>query len=414
VVANCNPNLVSSFQFTIDEPFSDPISTSPNDTVSLCDGASETVTASGGNGIYTWSTGETGSSISVSQAGTYTITSENACESATHSFEVVTGNSPVLSSSITQPTCLDDCDANATINVSGAGNFIFQWDAAANNSVLSSVSDLCPGTYNCVVTDDFCSSSIDVVITNPIPVSFTSNIIDVSCTNTCDGSIQLNGNGGTSPYNFIVTDNLGNTISQFTDLCGGNYQVIATDFLNCESTPQNVVISIINPIEYTKSDDQLLCENEDVKIGVNVTIGNPTIMWSTNQTSDSILVQGASSGNYIFTLTEGLCSVSDAINVTSIACDYGITFPNIFTPNNDDVNDFYIPLSFSGVKNIDFVILNRWGNVVYESKTQEIKWDGKVDGKEASEGVYFYKINYLEENSTVQKSLHGFLHLERK
>lgn len=415
VVAACNPNIVSSFEFTVDQPFLNPISNSPNGIISLCDGASQVVNASGGSGIYSWSTGETGSSITISQAGTYTITSENACESATHSFEVVTGNSPVLTSSIIPITCVGDCNASATINTTGGGNYSFLWSGNANNATTSSISNLCAGTYSCEVTDGQCSNSIDVLILSPTPISLTHQENDVTCPNTCDGSIILNGTGGTGPYSFNLDGGLFASTNIFSNLCSGSYVVRAKDDLACESLVDvTIVINEENPIVYSKSPDQLLCFNEEQNIGINITAGNPAILWSTNQTSDSILVQGNTTENYIFTLTEGPCVVTDTIKITSISCEFGISFPNIFTPNNDLTNDFYVPISFAGVKNVNFSILNRWGEMMYETNGQDILWDGKVNGTEANEGVYFYKIIYFVGNLTEENVMHGFLHLERK
>jgi gliding motility-associated-like protein len=68
--------------------------------------------------------------------------------------------------------------------------------------------------------------------------------------------------------------------------------------------------------------------------------------------------------------------------------------PNVFTPNNDGVNDnfkFYYNL----FKSYDVTILNRWDNVVYERKnvTGVYIWDGtNKDKEQCSEGVYFYVI----------------------
>ena len=66
--------------------------------------------------------------------------------------------------------------------------------------------------------------------------------------------------------------------------------------------------------------------------------------------------------------------------------------PNVFSPNNDDVNDRFVPFPYRGVKEIDLRIFNRWGQVVFTSKDPAIEWPGTL--KESSEpvpdGVYFY------------------------
>jgi len=70
--------------------------------------------------------------------------------------------------------------------------------------------------------------------------------------------------------------------------------------------------------------------------------------------------------------------------------------PNVFTPNNDDVNDFFQVKSLS-LYSFEGKIFNRWGKIVYEWtewKELESGWNGKIlgSGKDAPEGVYFYVI----------------------
>ncbi|MDR2963278.1 MAG: PKD domain-containing protein [Bacteroidales bacterium] len=57
--------------------------------------------------------------------------------------------------------------------------------------------------------------------------------------------------------------------------------------------------------------------------------------------------------------------------------------PNVFTPNSDGVNDLYL----AGLGYTKIIIINRWGQTVYEGVDG---WDGKVNSVEASPGTYFY------------------------
>jgi gliding motility-associated-like protein len=64
--------------------------------------------------------------------------------------------------------------------------------------------------------------------------------------------------------------------------------------------------------------------------------------------------------------------------------------PNVFTPNNDGVNDFFI--FDNGIVNAQKItILNRWGNVVYFSEN-EFAWNGKFKDEYCSDGMYYYVI----------------------
>jgi gliding motility-associated-like protein len=70
----------------------------------------------------------------------------------------------------------------------------------------------------------------------------------------------------------------------------------------------------------------------------------------------------------------------------------GIDVPNIFTPNGDGINDLW-KLPFSGGDDKTVTIMNRWGNVVYASELNGFNWDGKGQGQDVSDGVYFYRIS---------------------
>jgi len=80
---------------------------------------------------------------------------------------------------------------------------------------------------------------------------------------------------------------------------------------------------------------------------------------------------------------------SDSITKT-IKITEGLIIPNVFTPNGDGDNDvFRIPIS--GYKDYQLLIFNRWGEVLFESKTKNAPWDGRTPtGAMAAEGTYFY------------------------
>jgi len=68
-----------------------------------------------------------------------------------------------------------------------------------------------------------------------------------------------------------------------------------------------------------------------------------------------------------------------------------LTIPNVFTPNNDGTNDVYT-VTAKGITDYNIVIVNRWGNTVYESNDINVSWDGTDNGSPCSDGVYFYLI----------------------
>lgn len=83
---------------------------------------------------------------------------------------------------------------------------------------------------------------------------------------------------------------------------------------------------------------------------------------------------------------------------------------NVVTPNGDGINDEFVPISYRSVRLIRFTVLDRWGVVQKINTTDLLRlWDGtNQNGKPASEGVYYYVMEYeelrLDGNKTLRKS----------
>lgn len=99
----------------------------------------------------------------------------------------------------------------------------------------------------------------------------------------------------------------------------------------------------------------------------------------------------SASGIYDVTLIATNQYTSDTITRSfTIGLTCPISVPNVFSPNNDGLNDILfiqgLPLEF------DLIIYNRWGFVVFETNNPNELWNGKVmnTGAPAVEGVYFY------------------------
>jgi len=85
--------------------------------------------------------------------------------------------------------------------------------------------------------------------------------------------------------------------------------------------------------------------------------------------------------------------------------------PNIFTPNNDAINDYISFDKFLGLNKFKVSIYNRWGNIVFYSDDPNIKWYGKDDKNNSLySGTYYYIINFSSD-STKEHSIKGFIQL---
>ena len=82
-----------------------------------------------------------------------------------------------------------------------------------------------------------------------------------------------------------------------------------------------------------------------------------------------------------------------------------LVIPNVFTPNGDGVNDLYF-VSSKGLTEFNMTILNRWGNVVFESNDAQTVWDGTSNGVKCTDGTYFYILNAKSQTKEYKKQGH--------
>ena len=77
-----------------------------------------------------------------------------------------------------------------------------------------------------------------------------------------------------------------------------------------------------------------------------------------------------------------------------------VFIPNIFSPNNDGHNDVLYARG-DDIKELDFVIYDRWGEKVFETTDKTQGWDGTYKGKKLSTAVFSYYVkvtNYSNES----------------
>jgi len=121
-------------------------------------------------------------------------------------------------------------------------------------------------------------------------------------------------------------------------------------------------------------------------------------------------------GCYAITAIDSLGNESER---SSIVCVDNCPFyelPNTFTPNGDGYNDKFKPRINLFIQEIELLVYNNWGNLVFSTRDPAINWDGLSEsGKEVSPGTYYYTCRVFERRVTgiteSRKSLNGFIHL---
>jgi gliding motility-associated-like protein len=111
-------------------------------------------------------------------------------------------------------------------------------------------------------------------------------------------------------------------------------------------------------------------------------------------------------GNYSLCLeVKGSNGCLDSVCKTIQVIPSTVYAPNIITPNGDQINDFLAFNYLEFYPENHLVIVNRWGNTVYETDGYKNNWDGD----NLVEGIYFYKLNV----TILNQELSGFLQIKR-
>jgi gliding motility-associated-like protein len=89
--------------------------------------------------------------------------------------------------------------------------------------------------------------------------------------------------------------------------------------------------------------------------------------------------------------------------------------PNVFSPNDDGVNDVFEAFPWKFVDSVDVRIMNRWGEEVFKTKNPAVEWDGTYldTGELLPDGVYFYTATAFTRRlvGIVPQRLSGSIHL---
>lgn len=122
------------------------------------------------------------------------------------------------------------------------------------------------------------------------------------------------------------------------------------------------------------------------------------------------------SGNYVITtlptgfititlrVTDTLCNRTAVVTETFEAQDISVAFggrvPNVFSPDGDGINDYFQLQEGFAPNNLtafSVKVYDRWGQLLYASTDMSFKWDGTVDGRPLTEGVYFWIVDAVSE-----------------
>ena len=376
----------------------------------------------------------------------------NPCgDTITSQGTIYIGDGPIIN--ITESDVLVQCFPDSVlINATasgGYGPYDFVWTTLTGipvsilDSFYVNVSQNGVIQYLVTATDQCNFSQTDTATVTVLETISIDNIsvVNSSCLPSGSLSVQTSGTNGNIAYSWSS----GQTSQTIQNLVSGWYQVTVTDAV-C-STTDSAFVDISNPPLASFSASPLIgCAPMEVSISNTSQNGtNYICIWGDGTSNSSTNLSGfthifsetLSNQVYIIQLIvqQGpLCSDTAIIEVETSVCgctnpdadnynpnasiDDGscifaepiVIVPNVFSPNKDGVNDQFL-LSWMNLISLRLVVLNRWGITLYDETSTDLtnimpSWDGKNQ----SEGVYFYRYEAVGLGGK-EISGHGFIHL---
>ncbi|MCB9187197.1 MAG: gliding motility-associated C-terminal domain-containing protein [Flavobacteriales bacterium] len=367
----------------------------------------------------TWSgTGVTGSQfnpvgISGSVTLTYSVGSAPCLDEVSRDIYVNASPLEPNVSASDQIICFGD---ETELTASGSGNNVTYevYDAATGGSLVGqtpvTVSPSSTQTYYIIAENQNGCTNLSgrqpiTVTVNELPIADAGDDL-VVCLNE---PVELTASGGTE-YLWSTSETSSTiTVSPQTD---GWYTVLVTDENDC-SASDSVFVEVNIPIQPIAVLDTGTTENVDpltIFVLNNDTANSVVVSIVTEPVSGTASVDGQDviyepTAGYVgmdslqYTICDDFCqNVCDtAWIVIKVIDEIPLFIPSGFSPNGDDINDMFEILGLHKFPNHQLVILNRWGDVVYESAPYLNDWHGQTPnaklrftGDEVVDGTYFY------------------------
>ncbi len=404
-----------STSFAIVEPTVLSVTSSKTDlTCNQSGDGSITITAIGGTPAiagytYAWvpNAGTTGALTGLA-AGTYQVTVTDSMNCSVVETVVLTEPQAVqLTAQVVDEPCFNDAKGTITPAANGGvPNYIFSIEVGGTfvPATGSAFTLLPAGTYNVKVTDgNSCEQINAFTINQPAAILATFANDKVKCFGESNGAIHALANGGTPVYTYTFSNGTQNKMGDATSLNANTYTVTITDAMGCsmayttvveEPAAVGLVATSVVPVDLTLGDSKAL--------EVTSNYSNAVYQWTpatglscTNCPNPTVTIYNSLQYQVTASVSPHgkVCSEQIAFPV-QVTKNYTLYVPNAFTPNADGVNDMYEVFgNKKALKFIEFMVFNRWGEMIYKSNDIDFTWDGKFKGDFVGMGVYTYQLH---------------------
>lgn len=255
-----------------------------------------------------------------------------------------------------------------------------------------------PGAYRISVDRDGCvgKASINITQKKRYPIKFGNDTV-VCSTDT----FELNPRGipslwqdGSIQTSYLVTQ---------------SGMFMAKSKMGECFTADSIFVDVIQTPKLRLPEDTLICLGFEFEIHVPVC---NEVLFTWGDGFESLKRVVSDEGNYSLTLMRDKCEITGSVYVSVMDCQPVVEMPNIFSPNEDGLNDEFLPINTDNVLSAEINIFNRWGELIYNGDLLNKGWDGKRDGRNVATGTYFYMLNYTGFEET-KHQLEGLVTLVR-
>ena len=185
---------------------------------------------------------------------------------------------------------------------------------------------------------------------------------------------------------------------------------------NLDTSTATIYISDYTPLYLDLPDSLNICselfESATLESDWGGGIDPVALNWSNGSDQDVIIVSPDSTQYFSLSIYDGCDQeIHDSVLVWNQCPIENI---NVFTPNNDGINDFFVPVNLDDYPNPSVLVYNRWGKLVYSNENYQYDWDGThfKSGNELNDGLYYYIVDPESNKYDYTTNLiNGYVHL---
>lgn len=367
-------------------------------------------------------------------AGTYTVmlvaTSDYGCDDTL--YNSVTISPATVPGSVQNNTTVCASSNAGTLTLNGnTGNVLYwnysndggiNWSPLSNTSTLQAYANLSQTTvYQAFVKSGACAGAMANSATITVNAASKAGILKkdtVVCSTLNSGVLSLSSYSGSilnwlsSTNNGATWTNITNTLSSYTFsnvVSSAWFASVVKNGVCPADTSNNVKVNV------------LLFQGASVSPATNTTIsmgyslqviaaGGVQYAWAPNYNISDTSIYNPNvwpNKNTTYTvIVKNSYGCRDTAQVTVLVTnDYKVIIANTMTPNNDGFNDTWWVGNLENYPNNEVMILNRYGQILFETKAYKNNWDGTYQGQKLPDGAYYYVLKFPDGNIVYKGSI---------